>query len=118
MFSTKSDGRCRFLLKIILEGPGGVDDLGKVKIELSVVSVCCFCQLPDAFYRPESKFGSIDYLSSNPKNITTKLEGYISKFVGDRFLNSKMSIFAKSRLKSYTHCKYLYFKISKFDNFG
>ena len=36
----------------ILKGAGGgVDDLGKVNIEFSVVSDRGVCQLPDAFYR-------------------------------------------------------------------
>ena len=33
------------------KGARGVDDLGKVKIEFSVVSDRGECQLPDAFYR-------------------------------------------------------------------
>ena len=37
--------------------------------------------------RPISKFSSINYLSFNPNNITTKFKRSISKFVG--FLNSK-----------------------------
>ena len=32
-------------------GVGGVDDFGKVKIGVSVVSDIWECQLPDAFYR-------------------------------------------------------------------
>ena len=33
------------------KGAGGVDDLGKVKIEFSIVSYRSVCQLPGAFYR-------------------------------------------------------------------
>ena len=69
---------------------------------------------------PKSKFGSINYLSFDPKNITTKFQGSISKFVGeDRFLNSKkvhfLEIAFKVRVRTViTHI----FKISKSDNFG
>ena len=58
-------------------------------------------------------------MSFNPKDITTKFQGYILKLVEDRFLNSKNAHFWEIAFKVRA-CTVIsrIFKISKSNNFG